>query len=73
MNRIPYNFTHTDDTIFCRKGCNEMESNEHIYKCEKVNISDEALIDYSHIYNGSLKQKVQVFRKLKDNLKYFED
>ena len=73
MNKIPHNFTNRENTIYCRKGCMEIETNSHIYQCEKVNKSDEILINYTHIYNETLKQKVQVFRKIKNNLKYFEE
>ena len=71
MNKIPYNFSQSSKIVFCRKGCLKPESNTHIYNCQNV-ISSHTL-DYNYIYNGTLIQKVNVYRKLKEKMKHFEE
>ena len=71
MNKIPFNFSHRNEVIYCRKGCEEAETNSHLYICKNIpNLPYE--LSYDYIYNGSLQEKVKVYRKLKENLKFFE-
>ena len=63
MNFNPYNF---ENKIRCEKGCQEEQSNNHIFDGLKAN-NQETELKFEDILNGTLKQKILTFRKFQEN------
>ena len=40
----------------------------HIYSCESIN-QTKMKTNYDHIYNGNLRKMIEIFRRMKTNLK----
>ena len=40
----------------------------HIYNCELLSEKKEQSLDYEKIFNGTIKQQVDIFRIVKQNL-----
>jgi hypothetical protein len=66
MNMNPNNFGRK---IYCEKGCQEEQSNFHIYNCFRIT-KEETEDKYENILNGTLKQKIQTFQKFKEKIGY---
>ena len=66
MVDIPSNFPKEKTEFQCI--CGEKENMEHIYNCELLSDKKEQRIDYENIFNGTIKQQMDVFRKMKQNL-----
>ena len=65
MNMNPNNFGRK---IYCEKGCQEEQSNFHIFNCFIIT-NEETEEKYENILNGTLKQKIQTFRKFREKNK----
>ena len=63
MNDLPYNFGRKEN---CQQCCLTQMDNEHILNCPVLNESPHEL-KYSNILNGSLRQQVEVFKKIQEN------
>ena len=72
MINIFSNFPSKKLPKYCRAGCEIIESNEHIYTCEKLNIT-HTNIEYDQIYNGELNKQIQVYLIMKENMKRREN
>ena len=53
---------------YCEKGCQEEQSNFHIFNCFIIT-NEETEEKYENILNGTLKQKIQTFRKFREKNK----
>ena len=60
MVNISYNFPKQQQIEKCV--CGEIENMEHIYLCEILN-RDKIKMTYNLIYNGTLKQQVEVYKR----------
>ena len=58
MNFNPYNF---GNKIPCEKGCQEEQTNKHIFDCLKSE-NEKHEFEYENLLNGTLKQKIQTFK-----------
>ena len=67
MINIHGNFSSRKLDKFCKAGCNELETMEHIYNCKILN-SNINIIPYEQIYYGSLQQQIEIFKIMKTNL-----
>ena len=45
---------------------------QHIYNCELLNKEKPEKLPYDKIYNGNLKQPIDIFKRLKQNLEHRE-
>ena len=63
MNFNPYNF---GNKIRCEMGCQEEQTNNHIFDCLKAN-NEETELKFENVLNGTLKQKILTFRKFQEN------
>ena len=66
------NFPSINLSAYCGAGCEIIESNEHIYACEKLNIT-QSDIEYDQIYNGDLSIQIKIFLIMKENMKRREN
>ena len=66
MVDIPSNFPKGKTEFKCI--CGEIENMNHIYNCELLSEKKEQSLDYEKIFNGTIKQQVDVFRIVKQNL-----
>ena len=41
---------------------------KHIYECEILNENEKPNIPYEKIFNGNIKQQIEVYRKFKQNM-----
>ena len=64
MNDLPFDFGRKEN---CEQGCQTPMNNEHCLNCPKLNEIPN-LLEYSNIQNGTLRQKIEVFQRLKLNL-----
>ena len=48
--------------------CGEKESMKHIYECKLYNNDRKTTIPYEKVYHGNLKQKIEIYKKFKENL-----
>ena len=72
MTNIPNNFPKSDIKTICQ--CGSIEDMEHIYQCELINIqSGDNILPYQKIYSGNINEQIEVFRKMRKNLKIRED
>ena len=67
MNNISDNFSSKDLNKYCKGGCEVVESNNHIYYCEKWNKTQNNT-KYEEIYHGRLEQLIKVFYIMKENM-----
>ena len=51
---------------YCKADCEEIDTNEHIYECKKINDSNIE-IQYEDILNGKIQQQEKVFVRMKNN------
>ena len=72
MVNIFGNFHYKNYQTMCKEGCIQEETMEHIYYCEKMN-NTENHIKYDGIYNNNLKNIIQIFNIMKENLKTREN
>ena len=56
---------------FCVQSCQQIIDNEHLTWCEKLNSEDD--MNYSHLLNGNLMEKVQTLKQIKSNEKRRQD
>ena len=63
MFGIPSNFGNKDEKCVC----GSLETMPHIYDCETLN-DRKSKPKYDEIYNGSLNNKIEIFRKLEKSL-----
>ena len=42
---------------------------EHIYNCEVLKEGENEVLKYEKIYNGTLKEQIEVFRQFERNMK----
>ena len=61
---------HNDNNTLCI--CYQPEDLPHIYECKMLN-ENKLLVDYSRIYNGTIREQNQVLRRIKESLKKRED
>ena len=66
MIQIPNNFKNNDNQSKCPCGC--IEDMKHIYECEILNENEKPNIQYEKIFNGNIKQQIEVYRKFKQNM-----
>ena len=59
MNLNPHNY---GNTTYCEEGCNELQSNQHIFECSSQN-KEESKLKYEDILNGSLQLKIKALKK----------
>ena len=67
MINIYGHFSHKQLNTFCKTGCGEYETMEHIYTCIMLNTTNHS-ISYQHIYNGNIQQQIKIFEVIKSNL-----
>ena len=67
MLNIHDNFSSKQLNKYCKGGCEVIESNTHIYNCEKWNRTQNNT-KYEEIYNGILLKQLKVFYRMKENL-----
>ena len=65
MINIPSNFSSNWEA---KCECGEIESMKHIYECKILNMNKEITIPYENIYNGNIKQQIEVYKRFKENL-----
>ena len=70
MIDIPYNFPRSEKRTLCV--CGEKEDMQHIYNCELLNKEKQEKLPYDRIYNGNLKQQIEIFKIFKQNLEHRE-
>ena len=70
MIEIPYNFPKSEKHTLCV--CGENEDMQHIYYCELLNKGTQEKLPYDGIYNGNLKQQIEIFKIFKQNLEHRE-
>ena len=70
MIDIPYNFPKSENQTLCV--CGENEDMQHIYNCELFNKEKQEKLPYDKIYNGNLKQQIDIFEIFKQNLEQRE-
>ena len=64
MTNIPINFGSKEEKCIC----GSLETMSHIYSCESIN-QTKIKTNYEHIYNGNLRKFLEIFRRMKTNLK----
>ena len=62
MINIPSNFS-SNCEMKC--GCGQIETMKHIYECEMLNKNENNVIPYEKVYNGNLRQKIEVYKRFK--------
>ena len=65
MINIPDNFSSNSEY---KCVCGKIENMKHIYQCEQFNEQIEPKLPYEKIFNGKLKEQIEVYRKFKQNL-----
>ena len=53
---------------YCVTGCGNLENMTHIYSCEMLNSEKKITHQYEKIYNGTLKEQVEIYYHMKENL-----
>ena len=48
--------------------CNEIESMSHIYNCETLNEGKSQILKFEQIYEGNIKDQIEVFKHFEENL-----
>ena len=65
MINIPDNFSSNSEY---KCVCGKIENMKQIYQCEQFNEQIEPKLPYEKIFNGKLKEQIEVYRKFKQNL-----
>ena len=65
MINIPYNFS-SNSEVKCV--CGNLENMVHLYECDLFNKEKQPEIPYVKIYNGNLKEQIEVFNKFTENM-----
>ena len=65
MINIPSNFS-SNSEIKCR--CGQIETMTHIYECDILNKKEKMTVAHEMIYNGNLRQQLDVYKKFKQNM-----
>ena len=77
VTRLKMNLKGLYDTYECQVCMNDDESQEHINKCTEIwrvrNVKFDEIPDYENIMNGSVKQKLEISRIFKENLRIHEE
>ena len=63
MIKIPSNFSSKCEE---KCHCGEIENMKHIYECRIFNKNENNVIPYEKVYNGNLRQKIEVYKKFKE-------
>ena len=63
MNDIPYNY---GNRTYCETGCGQILNNEHLLMCPIFNEGHENKYTYINFLNGTLFQKIEIFKKIKE-------
>ena len=71
MVDIPSNFPKGRKEFKCL--CGEKENMKHIYQCELLSQKKEKSFEYEKIFNGTINQQTEIFRKVQQNLKQREE
>ena len=70
VTKLKINLKGLYDTYECEVCMNEDESQKHIYRCPEIlrirNINFDEIPDYERIMNGSIKEKLEISRILKE-------
>ena len=48
--------------------CGSEENMEHIYNCKILNEGNKNILKFDRIYNGTLKEQIEVFRQFERNM-----
>ena len=64
MINIPSNFSSKCDK---KCECGEKENMKHIYECKFYN-NWKTTIPYEKVYNGNIRQQIEVYKRFKENL-----
>ena len=69
MVKIPSNFRGkgTGEEM-CVTGCGEIETMKHLYTCSRMKDTHEQTHSYDKIYNGYIKEKVEIFKIMKKHI-----
>ena len=65
MTNIPNNFGKKEEKCVCET----LETMSHIYSCKSLNQTEMIRINYEEIYNGNLRNMIEIFRRMEINLK----
>ena len=65
MINIPYNFSSKCE-YKCK--CGKKEDMIHIYECELYNEGEQNKLPYEKIFNGNLREQLNVYKKFRQNL-----
>ena len=69
MIRINSNFYGQKKTEnLCPSGCGKYENMIHIYECQKLSGNTNINIQYEKIFNGTLAEKIQIYKRMKQNI-----
>ena len=68
MVNIPAHYKSRNENIMCQTKCGEIENMEHIYNCQILNNNITQRGKYENIYNGSLGQQVNIYKKTRENI-----
>ena len=76
MTKVKMNMKGLYDTHECRKCSIENETQEHIYKCEEIlklkAQKYEKYPEYEKIISGNSREKLQIARIFRENMKIIE-
>ena len=67
LTKIPSNFPKAYETNQCY--CGGEENMEYIYNCEVLKEGKREILKYERIYNGTLREQIEVFRQFESNMK----
>ena len=62
---IPSNFSSKCDK---KCECGEKENMKHIYECKFYDNNWKTTIPYEKVYNGNIRQQIEVYKRFKENL-----
>ena len=71
MTNIPANYPKPNQEYTCY--CGKKEDMIHVYNCEILNNGRKPKLEYEKLYNGTIIQQIEVFRKFETNLKIREE
>ena len=71
MVEIPLNFPHKKEIKPC--SCGTVETMEHIYTCEKWNISNREKIPYKEIFSNDISKQLEISKAFFNNLEKKEN
>ena len=69
MLQIPYNFPgqYIQNNNKCKTGCGKLETMNHLYICEKLNM-EERKYPYESIFSDNLHKQGEVFKIMEKNI-----